>query len=493
MSMRKVITINLNGSAYQVDELGYQALSSYLDRAASQLAGNPDSAEIISDLEQAIGDKCDSFLGAHKNVVTAEEIDTVLREMGPVEAAQASPGATGNSPGIASGAAPDGNARGTGPAAEGPPPPDNAGRPHRKLYRLPERGMLGGVCAGLAAYFDTDVVWVRLGFLVLGCSTGVFILVWLAMLIVVPVARSAEEKAAAHGATLGVDADSQPSRRLFRLPEVGMLGGVCAGVAAYFNLEVVLVRIAFVGLTLITGVWFLIWLALLVLMPVARSPEEFSAAHGDPFSAKDVLDRAKKKSRDYAQAAADLGGDMKKGFDNMKEGLGSMAQNLNTGREHRRDRREERRQARYRSWHRRRDRPVGYGAQVAAGITLPFLSILSAVLFVAFIVALLSLLGHGSIHGWQFFPHAPRWIPVVVLLVVYCLIAGPIGAARRASHRYANGGSRMGWASALDGLLWIALVALLFWGVFHYLPWIHELLQDGQLWQQAGVHAGIDL
>ena len=45
--MHKVIVINLSGNAYQIDEDGYHALRAYLDRAAANLAGNPDRAEIL--------------------------------------------------------------------------------------------------------------------------------------------------------------------------------------------------------------------------------------------------------------------------------------------------------------------------------------------------------------------------------------------------------------------------------------------------------------
>src|SRR5215475_9844086 len=91
--MRTVITISLNGNAYQLDAGGYEALRAYLQVAEQRLAGNPDQSEILADLEQAIADKCLRYLGPHKNVVSAGEITEVLREMGPVEggAAESSP------------------------------------------------------------------------------------------------------------------------------------------------------------------------------------------------------------------------------------------------------------------------------------------------------------------------------------------------------------------------------------------------------------------
>ncbi len=87
--MNKVITINLNGNAYPLEENGYEALRTYLDTAARRLEGNPDKAEIIADIEQAIADKFRAVLGANKTVVVTAEVEQIIAEMGPVEDASA--------------------------------------------------------------------------------------------------------------------------------------------------------------------------------------------------------------------------------------------------------------------------------------------------------------------------------------------------------------------------------------------------------------------
>jgi phage shock protein PspC (stress-responsive transcriptional regulator) len=68
----------------------------------------------------------------------------------------------------------------------------------RRLFRIPSQGMMGGVCAGLAAYFDIDVVWIRLAYVVLTACTGIWFMVWLVQLIITPKATTADELAAAH-------------------------------------------------------------------------------------------------------------------------------------------------------------------------------------------------------------------------------------------------------------------------------------------------------
>lgn len=188
MNMRKVITVNLNHNAYSLDEDGHDALAAYLDTAEQQLAGNPDRAEILSDLEQAIADKFDSFLGKHRNVVGSEEMRQVLLEMGPVD----DTGPDGVRPEAATAS------RAAGGDSMAPQP--SAGR--RRLFRLPTEGMVGGVCAGLAAYFNIDVVWVRLAFVLLTLTTGIWFFAWVTLLIVMPAARTPEQMAAARGETL---------------------------------------------------------------------------------------------------------------------------------------------------------------------------------------------------------------------------------------------------------------------------------------------------
>src|SRR5580698_2078564 len=101
--MNKVITINLGGNAYQLEEGGYDALRNYLETATARLQGNPDRDEILSDIEQAIAEKFRARLASHKTVVLAKEVEAVLAEMGPIEPdpdankAGASGGATGSS------------------------------------------------------------------------------------------------------------------------------------------------------------------------------------------------------------------------------------------------------------------------------------------------------------------------------------------------------------------------------------------------------------
>jgi len=189
--MNKVITINLGGNAYQLEEGGYDALRAYLETAAVKLLGNPDRDEILSDIELAIAEKFRALLASHKTVVETKEVAAVLAEMGPIEAEPgeaASPGA--RAAGATSGT---GGQKTTGGKAA-----ESSGSP-RRLYRIQEGAMIAGVCNGIAAHMNIDPTLVRLAFVLLTIFWGTGLLVYVVMAIVVPEARSPEEKAAASG------------------------------------------------------------------------------------------------------------------------------------------------------------------------------------------------------------------------------------------------------------------------------------------------------
>lgn len=190
--MNKVISINLNGNAYQLEEQGFEALETYLREARRKLAGNPDLEEILSDLEQAIAEKCNRFLKAGKTVVLSSEVQEIIEEMGPVRDSmdeQEQSHEDTDAAGSRRRAADEDTDRGT--YARGP----------RKLYRLKDDKMVEGVCSGIAAYLGVDPTIVRIIFVaLLIISGGIVAIAYLVMALVIPLAKTPEEHAAAHGA-----------------------------------------------------------------------------------------------------------------------------------------------------------------------------------------------------------------------------------------------------------------------------------------------------
>ncbi len=57
-------------------------------------------------------------------------------------------------------------------------------------------------------------------------------------------------------------------KRLVRTHDDRIMGGVCGGLARHFNVDTVLIRLAFVLFTLAGGAGPLVYLILLILMPL---------------------------------------------------------------------------------------------------------------------------------------------------------------------------------------------------------------------------------
>ena len=115
--------------------------------------------------------------------------------------------------------------------------------PKRRLLRRPAEGKLGGVCAGLAEYFDADVALVRAAWVVLSIWPGAIVLgvvAYIAAWILMPRAKSG-------GAAVTTKA------RLVRSQTDRRIAGVCGGLADYFDVDPTIVRVAWVIVSIIPG------------------------------------------------------------------------------------------------------------------------------------------------------------------------------------------------------------------------------------------------
>jgi phage shock protein PspC (stress-responsive transcriptional regulator) len=174
--MQRVVSINLSGNAYQLEEIGYNALFAYLDAADAQLKDNPDRAQILADLEARVAELCNACLAPHKTVVTSMEIDRIIAGLEPIPS---QPGADAAPAPVAATPTPSG-AAGAGAGSCAP-------FPHRRLYQIREGSMISGVCMGLAEYMHIDVTLIRIMFVVFALVTsGWGIMAYAALMFVVP-------------------------------------------------------------------------------------------------------------------------------------------------------------------------------------------------------------------------------------------------------------------------------------------------------------------
>ncbi len=422
--MQKVVSINLNGNAYQLEEPGYEALRAYVERAETRLQPNPDRVEIMADLEQAIAEKCGRYLGAGKTVVTTGEIETILAEMGPVESPEAAAAAE-----AAGGRSDAGSAAGTA----------SAGRAGADASSGARSGAGAGAGAGASA----------------GTRTG----------------SGSGQRAGAEPSDAGHDT----RRRLYQIREGAMISGVCNGLAAFLGIDVTVVRLLFVIITFATfGAWILAYIAMAFFIPYADTPEDRAAAFGLRLKAEELL------------------------------GANVHRASARARREWRRTwRREQRAWQRNwneqwtRNWGRPWQQHMAEQTQAAAaagapppmtglghalfGIALPFVTVVNAAIFVAWILVMISAVVTGTLFGWPLPDQMPLWAVLLVLFVIYLGITAPMRAARHA--HMAWGPYYAPWA-AIAGVFWLGCTTLFFWLAYQHIPEVHALLdQLPSLWQ----------
>lgn len=92
---------------------------------------------------------------------------------------------------------------------------------------------------------------------------------------------------------------AERTRKLYRLPQQGSIAGVCAGLAAYFNVDITIMRLLFVLLLFLTqGLMILIYIGMAIVLPTANTPEQIAEAYGRPDTAKAIMDNIKQTMAD---------------------------------------------------------------------------------------------------------------------------------------------------------------------------------------------------
>ena len=274
--MKKNISINISGIIFHIEEDGYENLRKYLDSINKYFATFEDSSEILADIESRVAEIFLSKLNEGKQVITVEDVNSLIATMGSVSDFKAAEeeefsqkqerGSTSSSDSFANDST-TGEERKTYTGS-------------RQLLRDEKRKILGGVCSGMANYFNVDPVWIRLLFALTAFAYGITILVYIIMWIIVPGSSDLDEP--------------EIAKKMFRDPEHKVVGGVSGGVAAYFGLDLILVRLLFIVFTIFFGIGFLIYIVLWVALPEAKTLTDRMEMQGEPVTLSNIESNIKK-------------------------------------------------------------------------------------------------------------------------------------------------------------------------------------------------------
>jgi phage shock protein PspC (stress-responsive transcriptional regulator) len=305
--MKKNININISGIIFYIEEDGYDRLKQYLLSIHKYFSAFEDSAEIIADIENRIAEIFLSKLGENRQVITIEDIEDLITTMGSVADFQAieddnfvkSSTKSANSSASQSKNEKQTNKNTTSSFnfdktdadyqtnySESANQSSYTTTESRKLLRDNKRKLLGGVASGIAHYLSVDPLWVRLMFLatlfdwfffvsISGVAFFSYILIWA----LVPASNDLE--------------DDSRVKKLFRNPENKVLGGVAGGLAAYFGVEVTLVRVLLALGMFLGGTTIVAYLILWAITPEARTLTEKMEMEGEPITLKNIEEKIK--------------------------------------------------------------------------------------------------------------------------------------------------------------------------------------------------------
>ena len=252
--MKKNISINISGIIFHIEEDGYENLRRYLDSINKYFSTFEDSTEIMADIESRIAEIFLSKLNEGKQVITLEDVNALITTMGSVSDFKAAEETDAGSGPSSAPPPPHANAGSATGAAYTYAPPKSLMRDQKrkilggvcsgianymnvdalwvrlifailafawgltifiyiimwivvpgsyelnetevgkKMYRDPERKVLGGVSGGVASYLNIDILAVRILFVLLAIAGGFGFFLYIILWVILPEARTLTDR-----------------------------------------------------------------------------------------------------------------------------------------------------------------------------------------------------------------------------------------------------------------------------------------------------------
>ena len=315
--MKKNISINLQGLIFHIEEDGFDVLSRYLAEVKAHFASYRGHADIVADIEGRIAELFAARLSPMQQVITLDDVNAMTAKMGRVSdfAPDADEDDEVEAEEAAATAASAGYTRPADPYAAAPTATaaTTTGEPKR-LYRDMANRKIAGVAAGIAQYFAVNPLWIRLGLVFLTISLpaihiwgigrngrldvgGWVVLAYIILWILLPKRYDAP----AHPEAL-LTTGPLAGRRLFRDTGTGKVAGVAAGLAAYFNIDVTLVRVIMLAGLFAGGFTFLLYIIFWIVLPEAKTVSDKLRMRGDAMTLESFDSSA--RNNDFAEEPA---------------------------------------------------------------------------------------------------------------------------------------------------------------------------------------------
>lgn len=269
--MEKIIQINYQGRNISFEEKAFQIFQQYESDLKAYFLKEEGGDETFADLQYRMGEIFEEKLKGGAISINQQDIDELIATIG--KPADLDPDREESKP-------------------KADPPPIIK----KQLFRNKFKGekIIGGVCSGIANYFSIDPIAVRLVFIVFTIfnvatlfkfNLGIvaYIILWIAL-------KPAYLK-------------QNTTNKLFRNPKDKVLGGVCSGLAQFFNTDSWIMRsiflipfllgvvsdhndwhkIHFLG-TSFYSLTFITYCVLWVIVPLAKNSTDYMLLKGEPIN-----------------------------------------------------------------------------------------------------------------------------------------------------------------------------------------------------------------
>jgi len=184
--MNKTVNINLAGMVFHINEDAFEILNNYLNTLKNYFKNEESADEILKDIEGRIAELFTERLNK-KEAVSLTDVNEIITIMG--EPSQY-----------------DDEIEQEKPQEQQHKEEDLRKGKRRKVFRDEEGRMIGGVCSGMANYFDISVFWSRIIFFFLLFIMGpgapfLYIMFWIAL----PSAKTTAEKLEMKGEKVNIN------------------------------------------------------------------------------------------------------------------------------------------------------------------------------------------------------------------------------------------------------------------------------------------------
>jgi phage shock protein PspC (stress-responsive transcriptional regulator) len=258
-----------------------------------------------------------------------------------------------------------------------------------------------------------------------------------------------------------------PAKRLYKVHEGAMIAGVCNGIAAYFNIDVTVVRVIFAILSATYGSGLLLYVLLALLLPTAVTSAEKSEAFGAPSTSQEFIRRAR---QGYYEGMKTFGNkqayrEWKRKFKQEMRGWGhSFSRDFHQNTD---------------QWAQNWRRHWGGKPHPGAWFVVPVLTVLCVIFWLVAVSAIVSLISHGTVMGIAFFSGMPTWIGIVLIVMFFSLLTWPLKVMKRSLYW----GYHPGWCGpgphVFGSLVWVAAILAFVWFAqqhsFHFREAVNDL------------------